>query len=151
MIIDRIDNSDFFDLLPSAVADALRIAAETDFSSIEDGKYKVYGDDMYYIVERYKTRTPEQAKYEVHRKYIDVQIMISGCEAMGYAPLGSLDVKTDYDESSDAAFYQGTEEVTKVIMKAGMYAVFFPQDIHAPKLTAFEQEDVCKVVFKIKA
>ncbi len=150
MIIDTINNTDFFDSLPASIADALKIAAETDFTSIKDGKYEVYGDNMYYIVERYKTRQPEEAKYEAHRKYIDVQVMIEGQEAMGYAPLGSLAVKTDYDDSSDAAFYEGSQKVTSIIMQKGMYAVFFPQDIHAPKLTAFERQDVFKVVFKIK-
>lgn len=150
MIVDTIDNKKFNATLSGGVAKAIEIAAKTDFTTMADGRYEVDGDKLYYIVMRYKTRPVEKGKLEAHRKYIDVQYVVSGCEAIGYAPLESMMPDTEYDGTKDILFFQNTPLMTKLILTQGMYSVLYPEDGHAPCLTALDEQEILKVVFKVK-
>lgn len=151
MIVDTIENKAFTATLNGNLAKALEIASTTDFTQMEEGRYDVDGDNLYYLVQRYTTKDPENGKLEGHEKYIDVQFIVSGCEALGYAPIESIMKDTEYNGQKDIIFYQNTPLMTNVLLTQGMYAILYPNDAHAPGMTAIEQQDVCKVVFKVKA
>ncbi|MFI4911336.1 MAG: YhcH/YjgK/YiaL family protein [Sedimentisphaeraceae bacterium JB056] len=150
MIVDTVANDVFPELLPEPLAKAVDIAFNQDFSQLEDGEYQVDGDDLFYIVQRYKTKPQSEGKLETHRKYIDLQFMVSGSETIGYAPLNQMVADMDYDEQRDVIFFKESPTMTNIVMTPGMYAIFYPEDGHAPGMVAGESQDVCKVVFKIK-
>src|SRR5262245_49167940 len=70
-----------------------------------DGKYELDGQNVFAIVQRYQTRPKEKCAWEAHRKYADVQFVLSGAERMGWAPISGLTVRDPYNAEKDVAFF----------------------------------------------
>lgn len=117
----------------------------------EDKKYILKGEELYAAVSSYETKAMENAVLEAHRKYIDVQTLVSGKEVIGYFPLKNMSVKTEYDTNKDAAFFNiPAEKPWMNNLVPGVFQVFFPQDAHMPCLcVSGKSEKVKKIVFKI--
>lgn len=149
MILDIIKNYKHYEKMQPLIVKALKIAAETDFEKINDGKYEIDGKDLFYIVQRYKTK-PQGDKVEAHRKYIDIQLMVKGSEKIGYAPIDGLKQSTEYDAEKEVEFFNAPANVTFLNLSAAYFAIFCPPDGHMPQIQMNEPQDVLKVVFKVK-
>jgi biofilm protein TabA len=151
MILDQIENRDFYQHLEPGIGRALEYLADTDFAKLPDGKYEIDGQRMFAIVQRYRPKPVDRIVWESHRKFIDVQYMAHGAERMGYAPLSDLlAVKQEYDPQRDIVFYDVQGDLFTV--SKGSFVVFAPQDVHAPGLALdgpAAGEEVIKVVVKI--
>ncbi|MCE5340331.1 MAG: YhcH/YjgK/YiaL family protein [Planctomycetaceae bacterium] len=149
MVFDSIKNYKLYTNLSPRIAQALKIAAETDFSKIKEGKYVVDGENLFYIVQSYKTG-PLLEKIEAHKKYIDIQFMVKGSERMGYANINGMKIHTPYDEEKDVMFFHADKSINYVDIKEGMFTIFWPTDAHMPGRQIDKPQDVVKVVFKVK-
>jgi len=151
MIVDRIQNYAQYLHLPPRIVKAIEYIGSTDFTFVESGQYELDGKNLVSIVNRYKTKLPDQAVWESHRKYIDVQFVAGGNERFGCVPLVSAPpVKTPYSEEKDVIFYEPGIETFAAPM--GTFMIFYPDDIHAPGLatgTPPVSADVVKVVVKV--
>lgn len=127
------------------------IIEKTDFIKKDDGTIKIDADDLYYILTTYNTSNNiEEKPAEAHRKFIDLQYILYGEEKIGYADYSSPKMLLkEYDEGSDAEFFKRIENESFFVLKKGMYAVFFPEDVHRPGLTNKETRGIRKVIFKI--
>ena len=115
---------------------------------MEIGKTELKGKDLLVNIAQTKPKTKEEAKLETHRDFIDIQIPLSGTEIMGYtAAKDCIPVDAPYNAEKDITFFEGLAE-TYITVKPGMFAIFFPQDGHAPGITL---EGVKKVIVKVKA
>ena len=116
----------------------------------EEREYPLRGKDLYASVASYETRSGGDP--EAHRIYVDVQCLLSGAEAVGWLPARGLRVKTPYNPARDIEFYDvRREEQSRILLRTGLFAVFFPWDAHAPGLVAGDAPArVKKVVIKIK-
>lgn len=146
MIIDKIENYKLYAGLNERIAKAFAWIKETDLEKIESATYKIDGDDIFAMVQDYDTKDRNDAKLEGHFKYIDIQYVISGVELMGYRPLVSQIPETT-NEEGDYAFYEGDASFVRV--EAGMFTIFFPQDLHMPCIKVDESAKVKKVVIKV--
>jgi biofilm protein TabA len=54
-----------------------------------------------------------------------------------------------FDEKVDAALYTGIPDMVPVQMRAGQFALLFPQDGHAPSCAWDAPAEVLKVVVKV--
>lgn len=149
MVFDTIENYKLYTKLSPQIAKALKLAAETDFENIPDGRYAVDSDRLYYIVQRYKTR-PLAEKIETHRKYIDIQFITQGSERIGWAPTNQLKPYTPYNEEKDVEFFHAEKDTTLLNITAGSFAIFWPTDAHMPGCQVSRPEKVLKIVFKIR-
>jgi len=146
MIKDSIKNAyKYYNLSPS-IERALKLIEITDFSKYEKGSYEIEGRDLFMNVEEYTTRV--SSNIEAHRKYIDIQYMISGDENMGVTTLDNLIVTQEYSEERDVEFYSGNAPLT--LVKENEFIIFYPPDAHLPCQVAGEPRDVKKVIVKIK-
>lgn len=147
MIIDTIDNIDKYAALNPLFAAVAEYIAQNDIASHEPGKVEICGKDLYvnYAVSAGKTK--EQARIETHNVMIDIQIPISAPEKMGYTPREELP-EAEYNEAKDITFYTGLAK-QYVTVYPGSFAIFFPQDGHAPCITP--EDEIKKVIFKVKA
>ena len=115
------------------------------------GRYELAGDQVYALVQRYRTKPLHQAALEVHRKYVDVQFILAGRETILWAPLAALITVTQpYDPARDIGFFAMVEGTTPLSLGPGQFSILFPQDGHAPGLEAAGAADVVKVVVKIR-
>ena len=155
MIVDMLKNVAGYRPLHPLLGAALDWLASTDLARHELGRFELDSDRLIAMLQEYETRPHEAAVWESHRKYWDLQIVVSGVERMGYAPLGTLPVKSAYDAEKDVAFYDPPATVTpesgceQITVSAGMFAIFSPQDIHSPQRMAGKPAAVRKLVMKL--
>ncbi|WP_299578726.1 YhcH/YjgK/YiaL family protein [uncultured Sunxiuqinia sp.] len=121
-----------------------------DLTSLDEGKYPVMGDDVFAMVSNYSTKNPKDAKWEAHRKYIDLQYVIDGEETMGLLDLSRAVSPEKYDEANDLIFF-GQQEGEYFRANPMCYFVFFPSDVHRPCMMMDHEgaKPVKKLVFKI--
>jgi YhcH/YjgK/YiaL family protein len=148
MIIDKLSNSHLYSGLGERINKAFDYLKETDFSKMELGRYEIDGDNIFALVNEYKTKDESEGKLEAHTKYIDVQFVAKGSELMGYAPLGNQKIIDVYNEKNDITFFTGEKSFTRV--DENMFAIFFPTDVHLPGIKVNDKSYVKKVVIKVK-
>lgn len=121
---------------------------ETDLAAIEPGKYTIDGDDIYAIITEAPSKTFEQSGWEAHRKYIDLQYIISGKEKMGIVSLSEATVTKPYDDEKDYALFSAKGRYYTATPEA--FFLFFPNDVHRPNILVKGHEMVKKLVIKIR-
>ena len=116
-----------------------------------DGTVEIDGKKVFAIIQSYETRQERNApRFEAHRKYIDIQFLLSGTELMGWAPLDAVTVTEPYDAEKDILFGNVADDASAfTFFSAGQAIVLFPSDAHAPGLTKGKPRPVKKVVVKI--
>ena len=104
---------------------------------------------VYANVMSYTTIPWEEAKFEAHENYTDIQYIIDGRETMTYAPVEALKEKVPYNPEKDVVFYDNSNSGLPVAVSAGEFMIFNPWDGHKPKAAAGDPCMVKKVVVKI--
>lgn len=148
MIIDKIQNASLYYGISKRIETALKFLENNDFSNMECGKYDIEGSDVYLVVQSYESKYKENALYEAHRSYIDIQYVEEGAELMGYANIGSLKAIGDYDELKDFILYKGDGDF--FLADKGTFAIFGPQDAHMPGVAVKNPSTVKKIIVKVK-
>jgi YhcH/YjgK/YiaL family protein len=151
MILDTMAQAARYESLHKRFKKAFDYIRNTDLSSLAVGKYKIEGDDIFGLIQEYKTLSIDEKQFETHRNYIDIQYIISGEEMMGYTTPENLSVKTPYNPDKDCEFYHDSQ-MSECVAGAGSYAVFFPEEPHKPgcTVTGKSVSDIKKLVLKIK-
>ena len=147
MIIDKIENASLYFGISDRIKKALRYIQNTDFLKIELGRHDIDGDDIYALVYNYETKTPQEAFLEAHRNYIDVQYVYDGIEQVGFTPLIGQNAVKEYDVNDDYLLFK--EESSLISFKKGMFAIFFPDDLHMPGICMEKPSKIKKVVVKV--
>jgi biofilm protein TabA len=98
-------------------------------------------------VQGYQTKPRPQGKWEAHRRYIDIQVVLRGAELVGHADLNALTETEPYSKEKDVAFYTGQGNF--FVLSAGWATVFLPHDAHMPSLAIDSPAPVQKVVIKL--
>lgn len=115
------------------------------------GRYDLDGDNCFALVQSYTTKPHDQAKFETHRQYIDIQFMQAGCETMLWTPLAALaQVTQPYLPERDVIFYATPPQMTPITLGTGQFVIFFPTDGHAGGLENGGPAEVRKVVIKVR-
>lgn len=144
MIIDRMENIRLYaDLLPNLENGLKAIEA---MGTPEVGRYEFEGG--FFMVQKGTTKPLEEGRFEVHRNYIDVQIMLEGSELVGWENLCNLTEEEGYNPEKDMEFLGGEK---KYVMKidTGMFWVGFPQDGHIPCRHTDTPYEYTKIVMKL--
>jgi len=128
MIFDQAKNLDFYRSLGigDRYAKAVDFLKNTDLASLADGKYEIDGKNVFANVISYTTIPWEEAKYEAHENYTDIQYMISGTEILTYAPIDALNVKVPYNPEKDVIFYDNANPARPgTLLRRSPQSVFF--------------------------
>lgn len=126
---------------------ALEYIKNTDLNSLEAGKHILDGDNLFVNIVDSQMKTPEQARLEVHDKYIDIQVPLSKSESFGVKP--RKDCKTpdgEFNTEKDILFYKDKDWETVSVAK-GESIVFEPDTAHAPLIG---EGIIHKAIFKVK-
>ena len=89
MIYDTLDHLEAYRGVHPGVMRGLELLRDTDFSQWEDGRHEIDGERLFILLQSYETK-PENDTPEAHRKYIDIQYLLSGQEQMGVGPLEEM-------------------------------------------------------------
>ena len=147
MIVDTLANADKYVHLHQHFAKAFEFIKSVNLETIEPGKYPIDGTDIHASVSAKEGVTAEEAKFEAHRNYIDIQVCPTGTEQLGWKPLEKCThPKGDYNAEKDVTFYNDTPD-TYFTLSAGQFAIFYPEDVHAPMIG---EGTIKKLVVKVK-
>jgi biofilm protein TabA len=118
-----------------------------DLNELATGHHQIDGEDLYVNIVDSQMKTLEQARYEVHNKYIDIQIPLSKGETFGVKPRSVCkEPAGDFDEVKDIMFFKDPVDQT-VNVAAGEIIVFAPDTAHAPLIG---EGTIHKAIFKVK-
>jgi YhcH/YjgK/YiaL family protein len=148
MIFDQLIHSEVYTTVTHRMRDAFDFLNRPDIHLLAPGKYPIIGDDVYAIVQEYRTNLPVEVKWEAHRRYIDVQYVAAGIERMGYGPISDFQITKEYDEANDYLLLSG--DGLEIVMVPGTFAIFFPHDVHRPTMAVDQPTTVRKVVVKVR-
>lgn len=149
MILDTLARAAAYGAVHPRFAAAFAFLRRADLPLLPDGRHAIEGDRVFALVSRYATRAASGAlRWETHGEYIDIQFMVAGHEVIGWSPVAELRNSEPYDAARDVAFHAG--EGGRFVLGEGQFAVFFPEDAHAPGLAAGSAQEVMKVVVKVR-
>lgn len=144
MIYGNINN-EFFEqqaaVLPKPLKEALHYLKGADLINHETGAYPIEINGVPMILQVMDLETSPRATKvpEIHRKYVDLQLFISGGPEVStfFTDRGDETVKEDLlNTARDILFYENRPETTSmegsVVMEPGSYAIYFPWDVHVP-------------------
>lgn len=145
MVVDKLENLEKYVSLNPLFAQAVEFLKSTDLDAHEIGKITLKEGELMVNFSQTRPKTKEEAKLETHNQFIDIQIPLSGVEVMGYTPRTDL-AEEEYNAEKDITFYKGLAK-DYLTITPGMFAIFFPQDGHAPGVTS---DGVKKVIVKVR-
>lgn len=130
MIYDTLENASSYPFGP-AFRKAVEFVKTLD-SSTPDGRYEIDGNKVYAKVMEYETRDGAPVKYEVHRNYADLQVLIAGHETVFVRMAEGLPVQTPYNAEKDCEFLtsDGKSADVNVQLFPGYFTLLLPQDAH---------------------
>lgn len=147
MIYDTLNHWERYQDLHPGVAAGLRWLAETDLTTLADGRYEVDGDNVFVNVMSYTTLadnpTPER-----HEKYIDIFYLLEGEELVGVCPIEELGEVVKADPDGDVWLHEG--RTVRFPLGGGRFAALFPGDGHAPSIGPNGPAPARKCVVKVK-
>ena len=150
MIFDTMKNINCYRGLSSNMDKAIELLLNTDFSALEAGRYEVDGDNVFFMIQEPQLKEEENALYEVHRKYADIQLALTDGEVILALPIDQVEDWQTFDEDKDIGFSANSEPGIPLDMKPGCFGIFFPQDAHMPCLRGGDEKKCRKVVVKVK-
>lgn len=147
MIIDNIKNAALYFGVRERISAGLRWLQTQDLAKLAAGRYELDGTNLFAIISEYETKPKDKGKWEAHKRYFDIQYLISGREVIEYASLEACRLGA-YDESKD--FQEIVEAPGDFLtLRPGMFMVLAPQDAHMPGLAPDAPGPVKKAVVKV--
>lgn len=125
---------------------ALAFLTQKNLKELPAGRYELTENGTYANVLEY---VPDSSvNFEAHKKYIDVQYVVSGKEFIEYVNASDLKPTIQYDEKKDVSFYDSGNYARRLADSSTVF-IFFPNDAHKPGINAGQKSAVKKVVIKI--
>lgn len=148
MFADRIENLGLYIPYNEKIKVVCDYLAKTDIYALEVGKYDI-GEGVRVVVNAFTPKTREAARWETHRKYIDLQYLIEGDESMGYLPIEEVE-DAEYDAEKDVSHPapKSGASVSEIALTTGCFAFLEPRDAHRPSVKLHSDASK-KLIFKI--
>jgi biofilm protein TabA len=132
MILDSLSQASRYHLLHPYLEAGFNFLQQNDLSLLADGRHTIDGERVFAIVARDQGRGRSAAPLEFHRRYLDIQYVVEGADVIGWQPLAACrHPRAPYDASRDIGFFDEPVE-NWIGLAAGHFAIFFPEDAHAP-------------------
>ncbi len=146
MITDNLKNIDKYPSISKSVKDFL-LTLDTKTPA---GHYEI-DENSYANIDIYETKSVEICKFEAHKKYIDIQMLLEGEEELDYISTSGLEISEQYDEKRDVMFFKNPEKASDTLhLEPFKFAVIYPHEAHRPQMSTGKNiQKVKKVVVKI--
>lgn len=135
--------------LSAAFCQAIEQALRAGISHQPPGSYPLQGETLYVNVMQFETQCAEDKRAELHRRYIDIQIVLEGEERIYYGLTGSARECDEWHEQEDYQLCQRIENEQSLTLKPGMFAIFMPGEPHKPGCHATQTVRLKKAVIKL--
>lgn len=151
MLLADLSRDDYAKSLPPVFARLCGKLKALDLANLELG-WQDLEEGIRMNVMSFETSPAEGKKAEMHRKFVDIQLLIEGEEMIEYG-LSQPDL-SKYDEYRDEDDYQLTDSIddkNEVVLKPNMFAIFLPYEPHKPGNAVNSNKTLKKLVVKVPA
>ena len=138
------------DYLAQRFQKAYEFLSHDNLATLPLGRTTIDGDEVFANVQEYDTVPALDKQMEAHRRYYDVQFVVSGEELIQYAPLEGLTEIGSFDTESDFGMYATPADCSNLVVRAGQLAIFAPEDAHKPGCSLGASKPVRKIVVKVQ-
>jgi YhcH/YjgK/YiaL family protein len=148
MIIDTLNNASKYTSLNPLFAKAFDFINQNDVATLENGVIQIE-EGLKVIVSTANGKTAEASltKFECHDQNIDIQVCVNGLETIAWKPREKcVTPNGDYNPEKDVRFFSDEPDMFFQLTD-GQFAIFFPEDVHAPMIG---EGEIKKLVFKVK-
>jgi YhcH/YjgK/YiaL family protein len=97
MIKDHLNQKERYERLHPLFPKAFAFIEKAVKENYAAGKYELEGKELYAMVQEYDSKT--DSKTEAHRKYIDIQFVVSGTECIEVFDMAQAVPLADFDEA----------------------------------------------------
>ena len=139
------------ELSPSSYDFLLKLMENLEKGVFEAGKFPLE-DGCFVNVQEYTSKLRQNAKYEAHKRFIDIQVVLEGAELIAVETLDTMygyPVITEYNEEKDVELYTPNCDGIDKLLNAGDFLIIPPKDAHAPGICVNEQMTIKKAIFKV--
>lgn len=147
MIIDQINNASHYFPLVAGLDKALAWLNAQQLASIAPGTYAIDGSSIYAIITTVEPKNLQDTHFEVHRKFVDCHVILSGVETVAYAPMNTLKPENEYDPAVDCQLFTGSGRLLTV--DPGQFWIALPSDAHWPAIQSAQNLPVRKAIIKL--
>ncbi len=132
MIFDKLENAKRYFQMHPQFEEAFRFLSKKDLAVLPLEKFELDAKNLFVMLTDKPGKTPEAAKLEAHKAYIDIQFLIAGSEKIGWKAYNDCkEVQKEYDSVKDIEYFCDAPQ-TYFSLTPGSFAIFFPEDGHAP-------------------
>ncbi|CAI6066447.1 YhcH/YjgK/YiaL family protein [Cohnella sp. JJ-181] len=143
MIYDRIDRMGLYAHGDTPLAAAMRALLCGPAGT------PVQADGVKSSLVRFTTSPLDGARFEAHRRHVDIHVGLRGREYVEWAQADELTDSTRYDAERDTYFGDCVRPFKNSLwLTPGFFVVFFPHDAHLVGRHTDEPSDVEKLVAK---
>ena len=147
MILDSLSNADKYVNLHPRFVKAFEFIKSQNLEAIEVGKYPIDGAELHASVSEKDGYNREEAKFEAHNHWLDIQVCPKGKEQIGWSARERVSSPNgEYNAEKDVTFFSDKPD-TYFTLQAGQFAIFYPEDVHAPQIG---EGPIKKLVVKVK-
>jgi YhcH/YjgK/YiaL family protein len=132
MILDALSQAERYYAVQPRLQAGFEFLRSADLDTLSPGRHAIDGDRLFVSIGDELGRGAQGARLEAHRSYIDIQVAVSSSDLIGWRPLADCRrISEPYDSGRDIMFF-ADEPQTWLALLPGWFAVFFPEDAHAP-------------------
>ena len=148
MIVDTITNAHKYFSVHPLFKKAFEFINATDLANEPDGKSEISeGLKAVFSNKSGVAADDSVSKFECHNNHIDIQLCIKGVETIGWKPREKCVTENGgYNPDKDVQLYNEQPDMFFNITN-GQFAIFFPEDVHAPMIG---EGEIKKLVIKVK-
>lgn len=133
MIFNKLAEARRYEILHPGFRKAFDFLSRPDLKQLAVGTYELDGKHLFARVEKFQGLGHQAARFEIHRRYLDIQYTVSGNEHIGirHASICTPDA-IGYDITHDVMFCIDPVDYF-LLVPDGHFAIFYPgEDAHAP-------------------
>ena len=145
MIYDKIANIDLYKGLYPNLDIAIDYIKKGEYTSLPVGKHEIVGKDVYVSVIELEGKDIETTPFEIHKKYLDIHVDITGCEVI---ETGDVGTETSFDVGRDFGIVECENKVTTHLCPEDFYICMLDEP-HKPACADGEKVMIKKCIFKV--
>lgn len=147
MIYDEIKNASRYRGISENLDIAIDFMEKTDLKSLPLGRTDICGDRVFANVMEAESKKEEELSFEIHRKYMDIQIDLEGTEAI-LVGLGEIQEKEPFSTERDFGSCTA-DKSARMVMGEGRFIVCMAREAHLPGAAACRDRHLKKCVIKV--
>ena len=147
MIYDKLSNAKLYLGFSPNLDAALRYIAEHDLNELPLGKTSIIGDQVYVSVSMIHPEPTDEPRFEIHERYIDIQLDIFGTERIDIGDSSHMDI-IEARPKDDLTFVD-CDTAAQCTMGPGNFMIILAEEPHKPGIATPKGGTIKKCVVKV--